>query len=162
MFIEFDKMPLTSRIWIYQSVQPVAEEVSAYVKSFTESWEAHGQPLKSSFNVFYNHFLVIAVDESFNHASGCSIDKSVHFVQELEKAFHLNLFDRLQQAIWHDNTIVFKTQKQLKEDISLGLIERNTLVFNNLVQTLGDLQTNWQIPAEQSWLARLFKAQAIV
>jgi hypothetical protein len=36
------------------------------------------------------------------------------------------------------------------------MIEKDTLTFNNAVTTLGEMKTDWQIPAGESWLAKYF------
>ncbi|MBC8109660.1 MAG: hypothetical protein H7Y04_01220, partial [Verrucomicrobia bacterium] len=109
----------------------------------------------------HEHFLVLAVDESFNQASGCSIDASVHFLQNLEKNLPIQLFDRLHQAVIMDGKVVFMTQKQIKEAIATENFDKNTLVFNNLIQRVGDLENDWQIPAEKSWLGKYFQVSVI-
>ncbi|MGB3464401.1 MAG: hypothetical protein WBA74_03990, partial [Cyclobacteriaceae bacterium] len=80
MYIEFDLMPSTARVWIYQSSERLDDNLVKVIENhgqaFCEEWEAHGQALKSTVKVLHNRFLVISVDESFNKATGCSIDKS--------------------------------------------------------------------------------------
>ena len=102
-------------------------------------------------------FLVLAANEQFNQASGCSIDASVHFVQQLETTFGLRLFDRTKTAVWQADELVFKTTAELKTDIQNGTFDDNTLIFNNLVQTINELKTAWQVRAGSSWLSRFFK-----
>ena len=38
---------------------------------------------------------MLAVDESFNTVSGCSIDSSVRFIQALEKELQLELMNKM-------------------------------------------------------------------
>ena len=56
MFINFEEMPGTARIWIYQSELPLPSEINAFAQQFVAGWNAHGQPLQASFQVFYGHF----------------------------------------------------------------------------------------------------------
>ena len=156
MFIPFDNLPASSKLWLYQSLKPLTKEIKISIEKkiedFLSQWDAHGKPLQASYKIFYDHFLVIAVNESYNQASGCSIDKSTQLIQEIEKSFNLNLFDRLNQAIIIDGTIEFKTLKQIKEEIEMGNFKSDTIVFNNLINTIEGLENSWQIPASQSWL----------
>ena len=105
----FKNMPQDARLWVYQSNRILADaEVKAIEEEglkFISDWAAHGASLKASFDVLHNLFVVIAVDEKQAMASGCSIDKSVHFVKELEQKLSLNLFDRMQVAYRSANEI---------------------------------------------------------
>ena len=77
-----------SRVWIYQSDRKLtADEVvqiQMNLDNFTRSWTAHNNQLKAKAEIRYNRFLVLIVDESQAGASGCSIDKSVNFMKQLE------------------------------------------------------------------------------
>ncbi len=156
MFIPFENLPSSSKIWLYQSLMPFAKEIKNSIERKTENflsqWDAHGKPLQASYKIIYDHFMVIAVNENYNRASGCSIDKSIHLIQEIEKSFNINLFDRLNQAILIDGKIEFKTLKQIKEEIEMGNFKSDTIVFNNMINTVEGLENSWQIPASQSWL----------
>ena len=160
MYIAFDNMPETARVWIYQSTQQISDEVVAQIEnhgqSFCESWDAHGQPLKSSLKVLHNRFIVITVDEAFNAASGCSIDRSVRLVQELEQSFGLSLFDRTHIAFLQGNEVLLKPLNGIKSEISAGVIGEDTVTFNNLVQNLGEMKAKWKVPVGESWLKRYF------
>jgi hypothetical protein len=43
---------------------------------------------------------------------------------------------------------------QLKYAVEQGFITAETLFFNNVVLTKEELETNWLIPAKNSWLAK--------
>jgi len=161
MYIPFEQMPGHARVWVYQSVKPLAEAAPAALaeslEQFAGSWESHGIPLRASFRVLHDHFIVLAVDETAKDASGCSIDKSVHFMQGLGQRFGLNLFDRSQQAFLMDGGVKFVEVKNLKAQVQAGAIGPETPTFNTLVATVGQLQTEWLLPAAKSWLARYFR-----
>ncbi|HSH65747.1 MAG TPA: ABC transporter ATPase, partial [Bacteroidia bacterium] len=87
------KMPSDSRLWVYQSSKLLTDtdvdKLMQQGKSFVESWTAHGAALKASFDIVYKRFIVIAVDEKQAQASGCSIDKSLAFIQSIEQEYGL-------------------------------------------------------------------------
>ena len=99
MFVEYQKLPNHSRVWVYQSEREFTQEeidfISKNAIQFIENWTKHGSDLQGSFTIKYNQFLVLAVDEGFNNVSGCSIDASVHFVQELEKALKVDMMNKI-------------------------------------------------------------------
>ena len=106
-------------------------------------------------DVLHNLFLVFIADEAKLGASGCSIDSSVHFVKQIEQEFQLNFFDRLNVAYKTENEILLANYQQLIENIKLGKTAKNADIFNNVIQTKGELETSWLVPIEKSWLARL-------
>ena len=87
MIVDFDIISEESRVWIYQSNRTLSPleiiEIEDKIKDFLISWTAHGSDLQASFLIKYNRFIVISLNESFNIATGCSIDSSVRFIQDL-------------------------------------------------------------------------------
>lgn len=157
MYIEIDKLPDISRVWIYQSERQLKDEEmelgSAMVVRFLEQWTAHSRELWSSFSFENNHFLIIAVNEEIAGASGCSIDASVRFLEELGRKLNTSFFDRRIPIVLDDN-LVFVSTQQVKELSNLGKIDENTVFYNNLVTQLGELRYNWKQKAGDSWLVR--------
>src|SRR5438874_7690519 len=87
------------RIWIYNASRKIEAlerpAIELRLKDFIERWAAHNKKLNARYDIRYNRFILLSVDEEQAAASGCSIDESVHFLKELEKDFSLPLFDRL-------------------------------------------------------------------
>ena len=96
------------------------------------------------------------VDESQAGASGCSIDKSVHFMQQLETKFHINLFDRFNLAYREGDEVLSAPRNVFENKLKEGAINTNTIVFNNLVQNLTELNSKWEVPFKDSWHVQLF------
>ncbi|MTI29300.1 hypothetical protein [Xanthovirga aplysinae] len=160
MYSSFNDMPSNSKVWIYQADRKLSdterETLESNLKVFLNSWASHGNDLKSSGKVFHNQFLVILVDENQNMASGCSIDSSVAFVKESEKALKVNFFNRTKIAFLIEGEIYLEDLQKVKEKVSGGLIKKDTLTFNNLVADKASFDSNWTIPAKDSWLSRYF------
>src|SRR5205809_7292432 len=94
----FESLPDHARTWIYQANRKLtSQEVKSLSESLTqmcEQWAAHGTPLHTAFMIAHDHFVVLAVDETANGASGCSIDGSVRVLKNLQQTMGLDLFDR--------------------------------------------------------------------
>ena len=156
MFIEIEKMPEDARVWVYQSNREFSteevEKISFLTKEFLNTWTAHNQELNASFEIRYHIFLIIMIDGKHALASGCSIDKSIHFIQNIERQFTISLLDRQIVALKEAGRInlLKRTdfEKMIEKEISL-----DTIVFNNLVQTKHELNTKWEIPIRESWHA---------
>ncbi|MCT4698011.1 MULTISPECIES: ABC transporter ATPase [Tenacibaculum] len=158
MFTEYNNLPTNSRVWIYQADREFSIEEVEYICAktilFIDNWTRHGDDLKGSFTIKYNQFLILGVDEGFNDVSGCSIDSSVHFVQELEKELRIDLMNKMNVSFKDgDNINVVKLSdfQQLAKDKK---ITSKTIVFNNMVDTKEDFETNWEVTADKSWHKR--------
>ncbi len=152
-------MPSNARVWVYQSNRILSEiELKAIENSgltFINKWTAHGASLKASFDVLYNRFVVIAVDEAQALASGCSVDKSVHFVKELEQQLQLNFFDRMQVVYRKGNELASCSLSEFEKLASQNLVNESTIVFNNMVNNKTAFDTEWEVPLKQSWQSRV-------
>jgi hypothetical protein len=150
-----------SRVWVYQSDRKLtdAETLQAQIllNNFTTGWTAHNNQLLAKAEIRYNRFLILFVDESQAGASGCSIDKSVNFMKQLEQQFGINLFDRFNLAYRDGEEIVSVPRHQFEELLKEGKINTETIVFNNLVQSVTELQTKWEVPFKDSWHIQLFR-----
>lgn len=160
MYVQFDLMPKDSRVWIYQADRKLGpnevEWLSKCSNIFCEQWSAHGQELKTSYKVFYDQFLILTVDEEASLPSGCSIDSSVHLINQAQDKIGVSFFDRLKVAFMEDDDVITNPLAEIKTKIALGEISKSTSTFNNLVSTIGELETNWKVPVGESWLAKYF------
>ena len=150
-----------SRVWIYQSDKELydneAKQLLDQLNDFASEWTAHNHQLKAKAEIRYNRFLILIVDESQAGASGCSIDKSVNFMKKLEQQFDINLFDRFNFAYREGEKVLSLPRHDFEELLKRGQINTDTIVFNNLVQTLQQLDTKWEVPFKDSWHAQLFR-----
>jgi len=155
MITDFKNLPDDSRIWIYQSNRKLSDdevsEISAKTESFLNQWTAHGKDLEAGFEIRYNRFIVLALNQENASASGCSIDASVYFIQSLEKEYGLDLMDKMNVTFYNGEFIAHKSLTDFKKMAKARSVSPNTVVFNNLVVTKGDYLENWEVPAKDSW-----------
>lgn len=160
MNIPFEKISDNARLWIYQADRKLftsdLKMIEDKLSIFTDQWAAHGKQLESAFKIFHDQFLVIAVNESYNLASGCSIDASVHLVKELEEELQINFFDRTKIAFVLNDEVYLESLSNLKSKVEQGEITEDTLTFNNLISSKKDLEKTWLIPAKETWMSRYF------
>ncbi len=149
-----------ARLWIYQSDRILNnDEVNAIQKilnEFTSEWQAHGHALAALGEVIHSQFIVLSVDEQIAGATGCSIDKSVNLMKEIEQQFGINLFDRFRIAFRQDQDIINCSKEEFEKLVKSGKITASTPVFNNLINTRKELHSNWEIPFSQSWHSKVF------
>jgi hypothetical protein len=165
MFIPFETLSPSSRMWIYQSDKELSKEgvalAESFLRDYCDQWAAHGNPLKASFDIRYNRFIIMGVDETQNSASGCSIDDSVRAVKHISQKTGLDFFNREVIAFKKGDHIVTINLKDLKDAFSKGLWDETTLVFNNMIATKADLDTKWIVPAATTWLKRYLSTNTI-
>ncbi len=96
---ELNRFPADSRVWVYVSGRQLTEEesISALERAriFVGDWTSHDRRLKAHAEILSGRFLILLVDESQAGASGCGIDKSVHFVRQLGESLNTDFFDRM-------------------------------------------------------------------
>jgi len=158
MYTEYNNLPDTARVWVYQADRCLTveeiEHISAKAILFIDSWTRHGDDLKGSFTIKYNQFLVIAIDESFNNASGCSIDASVRFIKEVEQELKIDLMDKMNVSFKDGENINIVNLSDFQRFAEAKKITSKTIVFNNMVNTKHDLENKWEVPASESWHSR--------
>lgn len=160
MLVEFNTLPETARVWIYQCNRSLTDneltEIGADLDVFLESWTAHGSDLKAGYEIKYKRFIILALDQSAQNATGCSIDASVHFIQKLEKKYDVLLLDKMNVSYKQGEFVAYKSLVDFKKMAKQKAISKNTIVFNNLVTNKGEYQEHWEVPASESWHARFF------
>ena len=158
MYVPFAQLPEDSRIWIYQANRQLSDQEKKFadeaLKDFCESWVAHGQPLKTSFTVEHNQFIILATDEDYHLPSGCSIDSSVRTLKTLQSHLGVDFFDRTKVAFLNGDAVVTYPMAQLKALFESGDLTGNTITFDNLAPSRGDLARTWKTPAEKTWLTK--------
>ena len=160
MYVPFENLPVESKIWIYQSNRKFSDEEFAEIetdlKTFVDSWAAHGTSLEASFQLKYNRFIILAVNQEVQNTTGCSIDSSVQFIQSLEQKYEVDLLDKMNVTFKLGEHVAHKTLIDFKKMAKDKAVTENTIVFNNLVNTIEDWNDNWEVPAGDSWHSRFF------
>jgi hypothetical protein len=148
------------RIWIYQADRELTEGEKEHIldklSGFTSQWKAHGKALAAKAEIRYNRFVVIMVDDSVAPPTGCSIDKSVHLLKEIESELGITLFDRMQVAYRDNEDIKAVPRTEFERLVATGEVTDETVVFNNLVASYSELETKWEVPLRESWHAKVF------
>ena len=160
MLISFQELSEESKIWIYQSNRKFSDEEFAEIekdlKLFLENWSAHGTSLECGFEMKYNRFIIIAVDQEIQPATGCSIDASVQFIQSLEAKYNVDLLDKMNVTFKNGDHIAHKSLIDFKKMAKDKAVTENTIVFNNLVNNIEEYNESWETIASESWHSRFF------
>lgn len=159
MFVEFNELPENARIWVYQANRDMNEAEQATVLDFlraeVNTWVTHGMPMRGSVQIRFDRIILIAADTDFQQPSGCSIDSSTGWLQELGKNTGLNFFDR-SIGYFEDGKLKFFSVFEAKKQVSAGTIQPDTQVINLQVSTVRELNNSAVITASESFLSRYF------
>ena len=160
MYVPFDNLPEESRIWIYPSNRKFSDEevseIEKLLEEFLNKWSAHGTALEASFTIRYSRFIIIAINQEVHQATGCSLDSSVAFIQSLEQKYNVDLLDKMNVSFKQGEFITYKPLLDFKKLAKDRSVSENTIVFNNLVNTIAEMKESWEVPASDSWHSRFF------
>ena len=133
MIVSFDEISDDARIWIYQSNKLFSNDqikiINDKIQDFLNSWTSHGNELKVASKIKYSYFIIIALDQNTSLATGCSIDKMVHFIKNLENEFGVRLLDRLDISYKINNEIFISNLKDFKDKILEKKIDNKTCLL---------------------------------
>lgn len=146
------QFPDEARIWMYTSNRMVSEseqsQLTVEITAFLEQWAAHGTQLLAACAWLNEYQLVIALDESQAGASGCSIDSQTRFLRQLGEQHAIDWFNRMQLVLEIDG------KRQLVSFFELSEFP-DALLYDGLVQRLGDVRHNWPIKVGESRYSHL-------
>lgn len=156
MLVDFKFLSDSSKLWVFQSdkiISPSNQKILINeISPFLTDWSSHGAEIKSSFEIRYDLFLIISVDEEINSASGCSIDKLTNFIIQISDEIGVDFFNRLNVAYKSDyEKINLRSLSDFKTLIAEGKINEESIVFNNLIKTKKDYIEQWEVQLKNSW-----------
>lgn len=144
--IPFDTLDDGAKVWSYQADRILTDTevqwINEQLDPFLKEWAAHGTKLRAYGEVKHNAHLLLAVDESAHHASGCSIDASVRFIKQLEKELQVSFFNRLKMLTLSDGKFAYVNYAELA-----GL-PAETIVFNNTISSMKEFRNSWKLPVK--------------
>lgn len=160
MNMDFNGLPDSSRVWIYQSDRELTSEevtqLNLKLGGFAKSWKAHGQQLQTFGGVLHNRFLVLVANEQYAAASGCSIDDSVRFLKIIGEEYKIDLFNRMLVCYVDEEMVVCDPIHDFWAKRKAGVITDETLVFDTTVQTLQALKQNFLVTFKKSWHSEMW------
>ena len=128
-----------------------SELLEIKANQFVTSWAAHGTDLTAIAEVRHQRFLILMVDDELHMASGCSIDSSIHFVQEVGKSIEVDFFNRMLFAYKNDQGQILTAKLSEIADLAKDrVIKDSTVIFNNMVTTKSALDDQWEVKISDS------------
>ncbi|HVT41153.1 MAG TPA: hypothetical protein VHE78_19105 [Gemmatimonadaceae bacterium] len=154
--VPFSEIPDDARVWAFGSASPVdsidAAKLLALVDAYLLQWKAHGHPLTCARAWRDERFLVIAVDQRTEGASGCSIDGLFRALRGHEEAVGTSIvagglvFFRDGLGLVHA-----LARDQFESLAARGEVTATTPVFDTTVTTAADYRARFETEAGRSW-----------
>ncbi len=145
------------KVWIYLSDKELKGELLNSVQKageeFVKSWKAHEMPLSATFEIVNDRFIVVSVDETQYNASGCSIDKLLRLVKQLEADHKLQLLNRLLVGYKTTNGVEVMPASSVKEKLRSKQLDENTLIYNVAASNSNEY-AQWLQPLKETWLKK--------
>ncbi len=154
--------PDTSRVWFFVMDQKLPSDQEtlflADLQQVLDVWHAHKQALRAAGAFLDERVLCVALDESLNGASGCSIDSLVHSLAQLAARFHFSWADSSAVHFASGEKVMSVSRPKFQELIQDGSVTRETPVFDLLVTELSGVRSGAFLKkAQNSWHARAFR-----
>ena len=157
--IPFDQLPPDARLWIFPASRPLNDEerrrVLAEADAFITQWMAHGVPLTAGRDMRHSQFVLIGVNERAAGVSGCSVDALVRRMDQLGRELGVDLVDNGPVQYRDGAEIKRVPRDEFAELVSKGEVNLSTVVFDNTVMKVGDVD-RWEVRAADAWHARAF------
>lgn len=159
--IPFQDLPDGARLWAFHADRALSDDETARLRSmlepFVDAWAAHRKDLAAGYDLRYNQFVLLGVDESRLPASGCSIDSMVHALREAGAALGVELVDSPDVPFRDGEAVRCASRDEFERLAEAGAVTSSTIVFDRTAQNVGDLRNGrWERPAAEAWHARAF------
>lgn len=145
------------KVWIYLSDKELKGDLLNAVKNageeFVKGWKAHEMPLSATFEIVKDRFIVVSVDETQYNASGCSIDKLLRLVKQLEADHNLQLLNRLLVGYKTPSGVEVIPASLIKEKLQAKQLDENTLIYNVAASNSNEYE-QWLQPLKETWLKK--------
>jgi hypothetical protein len=137
------------RIWIYTANRVISsaeeQEILPVLNDFVSKWATHGKGMRASSIIIDQRFIVMVSDEEVTSASGCSIDSSVRMIKSIGSQYNIDFFNRLKVVVLNEGEQSFVSIHSLST-------YPKALLYNPLIQSLGELRNTWLEPVSESVL----------
>ncbi len=158
MIVDFNKIPNWCKLWVFPSSRKFyPQEIDGLkerIEAFLTNWKNEEQSLISSYQLKYDRFIIISVNNSEISLSLKAHDTLTAFILELEKNYDIILLDKINVCYKQGEFVQYKDLKEFKKMMKNKGVSKKTIVFDNMITTKKELKNDWEINIMDSWLGR--------
>ena len=152
---EWTTMAPESRIWVYQCNRFLTAEEEQQLRlelgEFIAQWTSHGAHMEATADILHRSVVVVALDETKAGASGCGIDKSVHFLQQWGAQHELDMLSRQTVIYQGAGEVQLTTIQQFWAMRKAELITDETLLIDPTILRWKDWPAQGWVSFKNSW-----------
>lgn len=160
MISDYNTQPDDAKVWVFPSQKKIyPNEIGIIEKKITDfilDWEEKNAGLDVSFTIKYNRFIVIFADSEAS-ISTHTTNQLISFVIGLQNEFETELMDKMNACFKQGEYVQYKDLKEFKKLIKNKGVNKNTIVFDNMISTKMEFDSFWEVPASESWYGNMFK-----
>ncbi len=158
MLVDFNQLENSAKVFLYPSNKKfypeLLEEIKNKINDFINKW-CENHEIEAGFEIKYQRFIIIAINQN-KPITTLIIDELVSFIFKLQLAHEIELLDKLNVCFKQGEYVQYKDVKEFKKLIKSKSVNANTIVFDNLINTKEELESDWELPAEDTWYSRMF------
>lgn len=161
MIVNFNNIPNWCKIWIFPSSRKFYEQEIAglkeQVENFLKQLSEENDDIDCAYDLKYDRFIVITVDDTDQLLSSKAHNSIATFALELEQQYNVTLLDKINVCYKQGEFVQYKDLIEFKKMMKNKGVSAKTTVFDNMITTKEELETNWEINILDSWLGRFLK-----
>lgn len=158
MIVDFKEIPKWCKLWVFPSSRKFypqeITELTASIETFLNDWSSGDESFKCAFELKYDRFIIISVDDSEKSLSLKTHNKLATFILSLESKYEVLLLDKINVCYKQGEFVQYKDLKEFKKMMKNKGVSQKTIVFNNMINTKEELENDWEINIMDSWLGR--------
>ena len=158
MLVDFNQLENNAKVFLYPSNKKfhpeLLSEIETKVNNFVTQW-CDKNDIEAGFDIKHQRFIIIAINNTKPITTNI-IDELVSFIFTLQLEHEIELLDKLNVCFKQGEFVQYKEVKEFKKLIKNKSVNKNTIVFDNLINTKEELESDWELPAEDTWYARMF------
>ena len=159
MLVDYTSLADNSKVWIYPSSKKLypqeVEKINEQVTDFLKNWKQNDLPIPASFQLAHKRILIVITDAEMPLLTD-AINELVSFILTLEQEYNTVLMDKMNPCFKQGIYVQYKDLKSFKKLIKDKAVNKNTIVFDNTIQTKMEFENYWEVPAKDSWYGNLF------
>ena len=161
--VPFSELPASATLWIFGAANPFtppeAQLLHERMPPYLHAWAAHGEDVRAGWELKYNRFILIGINESVTGLTGCSQDSMRENIRQFAREIRKDIILGSSHIFYRDaqNEIICIPRHEFKKLAEARSITENTTVFDNTIENIGKFrQGSWELPLGKSWHAKDF------
>ncbi len=156
MFIPFNKISENYTCWVYQIEKLITQKekvfISKNLEAFCEKWSSHNNPVKSSYVIDFDSFIILFADQSLNKVSGCAIDEQSRAIKQIGNNLNIKILPYINTGIFIKKKLVFLSKEEIISKLNSNEMNSDSDIINITIKSKKDYEEKWILKIKESWL----------